>query len=55
MLVSLMMASCGPAPTAPAPEVVEKTVIQTQIVEVTPMPGPHPERVVHPEHDCPLQ
>jgi len=46
VLVSVMLAACGPAPTAPAPEVIEKTVIQTQIVEVTPMPGPHPERVI---------
>lgn len=45
MLVSLALASCGPAPT---PQVIEKTVVETQIVEVevTPMPGPHPERVI---------
>jgi ABC-type glycerol-3-phosphate transport system substrate-binding protein len=45
VLASLVLASCGPAP-APTPEVIEKTVVQTQIVEVTPMPGPHPERVI---------
>jgi len=46
VLVSITLAACGPAPTAPAPEVVEKTVVQTQIVEVTPMPGPNPEAVI---------
>jgi putative chitobiose transport system substrate-binding protein len=47
VLVSLVLSACGPAATEPAaPEPV--TIIQTQIVEVevTPMPGPHPERVI---------
>jgi putative chitobiose transport system substrate-binding protein len=45
VLVSMTLAACGPAPT---PEVIEKTVtvVETQIVEVTPVPGPHPERVI---------
>ncbi|HSB00709.1 MAG TPA: extracellular solute-binding protein, partial [Anaerolineales bacterium] len=48
VLVSMLLASCGPAatPVAPTAEVIEKTVIQTQIVEVTPLPGPHPEAVI---------
>jgi ABC-type glycerol-3-phosphate transport system substrate-binding protein len=49
MLLSIVLSACGPT-VAPTPEViektVEKTVVQTQIVEVTPMPGPHPERVI---------
>jgi len=49
MLVSLVLGACAPAAT-PTPEViektVEKTVVQTQIVEITPMPGPNPERVI---------
>ena len=49
MLVSLVLGACAPA-VVPTPEVVEKVVekpvVQTQIVEVTPMPGPHPERVI---------
>jgi putative chitobiose transport system substrate-binding protein len=49
MLFSIVLSACGTA-VAPTPEViektVEKTVVQTQIVEVTPMPGPHPERVI---------
>jgi ABC-type glycerol-3-phosphate transport system substrate-binding protein len=49
MLVSLVLGACAPA-AAPTPEVIEKVVekpvVQTQIVEVTPMPGPHPERVI---------
>ena len=45
VLVGMTLAACGPAAT---PEVIEKTVtvVETQIVEVTPMPGPHPERVI---------
>ena len=49
VLVSMMLASCGPAATPPAvptAKVIEKTVVQTQIVEVTPMPGPNPEAVI---------
>lgn len=51
MLVSIVLSACGGGqvqePQAPAtPEVIEKTVVETQIVEVTPMPGPHPERVI---------
>ena len=47
-LIGIVLSACGPAATpAPAtPEVIEKTVIQTQIVEVTPMPAPNPERVI---------
>lgn len=46
VLISMILASCGPAPVAPTAEVIEKTVVQTQIVEVTPMPGPNPEAVI---------
>lgn len=48
VLASLTLSACGSAPTpAPAtPEVIEKTVIQTQIVEVTPQPAPNPEAVI---------
>lgn len=44
-LVSILLAACAPA-EAPTPQVVEKTVVQTQIVEVTPLPGPNPEAVI---------
>ncbi|HSB02943.1 MAG TPA: sugar ABC transporter substrate-binding protein [Anaerolineales bacterium] len=48
VLVSMLLASCGPAatPAVPTAEVIEKTVVQTQIVEVTAMPGPNPEAVI---------
>ncbi len=48
VMASLTLSACGTAPTpAPAtPEVIEKTVIQTQIVEVTPQPAPNPEAVI---------
>jgi len=48
VMASLTLTACGGAATpAPAtPEVIEKTVIQTQIVEVTPLPGPNPEAVI---------
>src|SRR5512142_486634 len=50
IISSMILAACGTpaAPTAaPAtPQVIEKTVIQTQVVEVTPMPGPNPEAVI---------
>jgi putative chitobiose transport system substrate-binding protein len=48
-VASMVLTACGtPAATqAPAtPEVIEKTVVETQIVEVTPMPGPNPEAVI---------
>lgn len=47
-LIGIVLSACGPAatPAAVTPEVIEKTVIQTQIVEVTPMPAPNPERVI---------
>jgi ABC-type glycerol-3-phosphate transport system substrate-binding protein len=49
VLVSIVLSACGQA-AVPTPEViektVEKTVVQTQIVEVTPMPGPNPEAVI---------
>ena len=48
MMASLLLAACAsPAPVeTAAPEIIEKTVIQTQIVEVTPQPGAHPEAVI---------
>jgi len=48
MLASIVLSACGggQAQEPPTPEVIEKTVIETQIVEVTPMPGPNPERVI---------
>ena len=49
MLVSILLSACGSAAT-PTPQVIEKTVekpvVQTQIVEVTPMPAPNPEAVI---------
>ena len=38
MAISLLLAGCGGAPATP--QVVEKTVVQTQIVEVTAVPKP---------------
>ncbi|HET9915166.1 MAG TPA: sugar ABC transporter substrate-binding protein [Anaerolineales bacterium] len=48
VLASLTLTACGGAtPAAPAtPEVIEKTVVQTQIVEVTAQPAPNPEAVI---------
>jgi len=51
IISSMILAACGTpaaAPTAaPAtPQVIEKTVIQTQVVEVTPTPGPNPEALI---------
>ena len=48
MMASLLLAACAsPAPVeTAAPEIIEKTVIQTQIVEVTPQLGAHPEAVI---------
>jgi putative chitobiose transport system substrate-binding protein len=49
---TMILSACGGAavPTSvPVPataQVIEKTVVQTQIVEVTPMPGPNPEAVI---------
>jgi putative chitobiose transport system substrate-binding protein len=40
-LIGMLITACGPAAT---PEV--QTVVQTKIVEVTPLPGPNPEAVV---------
>jgi putative chitobiose transport system substrate-binding protein len=49
MLVGIVLSACGPTVT-PTPQVVEKTVektiVQTQIVEVTPVPGPNAEAVI---------
>lgn len=41
VLVSIVLVACGPAAT---PEV--QTVVQTQVVEVTPTAGPNPEAVI---------
>jgi len=50
IIASMILTACGtpPATVAPtaAPQVIEKTVVQTQIVEVTPMPGPNPEAII---------
>ena len=50
VMASLTLTACGGAatPAAPAatPEVIEKTIIQTQIVEVTPPAAPNPEAVI---------
>jgi ABC-type glycerol-3-phosphate transport system substrate-binding protein len=47
-ILGVVLSACSPATPPPAmtPEVIEKTVVQTQIVEVTPIPGPHPERMI---------
>ncbi len=44
-LIGILVSACAPAATS-APQVVEKTVVQTQIVEVTPTPGPNPEAII---------
>src|SRR5919109_441339 len=49
VIATMILTACGtPAatPAAATPQVIEKTVVQTQIVEVTPMPGPNPEAVI---------
>lgn len=50
VLAGLVLSACGSATPAPVatPEVIEKTVIQTQIVEVEvmPPPAPNPEMVI---------
>lgn len=43
VLLSIVLVACGPAAT-PTPEV--QTVVQTQVVEVTPTAGPNPEAVI---------
>jgi putative chitobiose transport system substrate-binding protein len=45
-LTAILMAACAPAAAPATPQVVEKPVIQTQIVEVTPVPGPNPEAAI---------
>jgi putative chitobiose transport system substrate-binding protein len=46
-LIGILLAACAPTPAAPATaQVIEKPVIQTQIVEVTPMPAANPEAVI---------
>ncbi|MGE5074187.1 MAG: ABC transporter substrate-binding protein [Anaerolineae bacterium] len=46
-LIGILLAACAPTPSAPATaQVIEKPVIQTQIVEVTPMPAANPEAVI---------
>ncbi|HLO14640.1 MAG TPA: sugar ABC transporter substrate-binding protein [Anaerolineales bacterium] len=46
IISSMILAACGaPAATA-TPQVIEKTVVQTQIVEVTPPPAANPEAVI---------
>jgi ABC-type glycerol-3-phosphate transport system substrate-binding protein len=50
MLVSLVLAACGPAATpapaaTPKPVTIIQTQVQTQIVEVTTVPPANPERV----------
>ena len=44
-LLGILLAACAPAAT-PTPQVVTQQVIQTQIVEVTPTPGPNPEALI---------
>ncbi len=46
-LLGILLTACGPAST-PTPQIITQTqqVIQTQIVEVTPTPGPNPEAVI---------
>ncbi len=44
-LIGILLTACGPAAVT-TPQVVTQQVIQTQIVEVTPTPGPNPEAVI---------
>ena len=44
-LLGILLSACGPATTA-TPQVVEKPVVQTQIVVVTPTPGANPEAII---------
>jgi len=49
MIASMILTACGGAqPTQPpaTAQVIEKPVIQTQIVEVTPPPAPNPEALI---------
>ena len=50
VMASLILTACGGAAPAPAetptPEVIEKIVVETQIVEVTPPPAANPEAVI---------
>jgi putative chitobiose transport system substrate-binding protein len=47
VIASVILAACG-SPAPATPQVVEKTVtvVETQIVEVTPLPGPNPEAII---------
>jgi len=46
-LAAILVSACAPASVpAPTAQVIEKTVVQTQIVEVTPMPAANPEAVI---------
>src|SRR5215216_2791054 len=53
IIASMILTACGGGAVAtaapaspPTAQVIEKTVVQTQIVEVTPMPGPNAEAVI---------
>jgi ABC-type glycerol-3-phosphate transport system substrate-binding protein len=48
VLASIILTACGGAAPVEVPtaEVIEKTVVQTQIVEVTPQPAANPEAVI---------
>lgn len=48
IISSMILTACGAPAATPTPQVIENTVVQTQIVEVevTPMPGPNPEAVI---------
>ena len=46
VIASMILMSCGAPAATPTPKVIENTVIQTQIVEVTPIPGPNPEAII---------
>ena len=50
IVASMILAACAPAaaPTAPPPQTIIQTQVvkETQIIEVTPTPGPNPEAVI---------
>ena len=49
MIASMLLSACGSAQPTQVPataQVIEKPVIQTQIVEVTPTAGPNPEALI---------
>jgi putative chitobiose transport system substrate-binding protein len=50
IIASMVLTACGTPAAAPeataTPQVIEKTVVETQIVEVTPLPGPNPEALI---------